>query len=291
MSGIYKITNKVNNKVYIGQSINIEGRFYQHKNCLNRNVGHNSHFQNAWNKYGEENFEFELIHIVSNVEELNDLEIYYIKKYNSNNPKFGYNITSGGDAPFFNEEYRKEISKMFNTSTKVITNIVTGKAFSYVATELNDKIVNIKQNFIKERNEKILNLYDELHSIKKVCDLTGYTISVVEKAVYKTNKYKNDKFIKIYDEVINLYNEGYNQSEIARKLNIGGSTVNRYVRGLTNPNNELPFKKVTKDIEKEIIKLYLNNMSMVDIGKKFNISHNTVSNYIKQYEYANTEVS
>ena len=214
MIGIYKITNKVNNKVYIGQSINIEGRFYQHKNCLNRNVGHNSHFQNAWNKYGEENFEFELIHIVSNVEELNDLEIYYIKKYNSNNPKFGYNITSGGDAPFFNEEYRKEISKMFNTSTKVITNIVTGKAFSYVATELNDKIVNIKQNFIKERNEKILNLYDEL-----------------------------------------------------------------------------PFKKVTKDIEKEIIKLYLNNMSMVDIGKKFNISHNTVSNYIKQYEYANTEVS
>ena len=47
MMGIYKITNIVNNKVYIGQSVDIKRRLYQHKKGLNNNKYHNLHFQNA----------------------------------------------------------------------------------------------------------------------------------------------------------------------------------------------------------------------------------------------------
>ena len=51
MIGIYKIENKVNGKVYIGQSVNIKKRWKQHKYELNSNNHVNKHLQASWNKY------------------------------------------------------------------------------------------------------------------------------------------------------------------------------------------------------------------------------------------------
>lgn len=61
ISGIYKIINKTNNKYYVGKSINIKQRFISHKCELRRNNHDNSRLQKAWNKYGENNFEFKII--------------------------------------------------------------------------------------------------------------------------------------------------------------------------------------------------------------------------------------
>jgi group I intron endonuclease len=65
ISGIYKILNKINGKYYIGSSKNINvgysGRFNRHKRELKYNKHINSHLQNAWNKYGEQNFNFLII--------------------------------------------------------------------------------------------------------------------------------------------------------------------------------------------------------------------------------------
>lgn len=94
--GIYKITNNVNNKIYIGQSINIEKRWQHHKleaNNKNQNQ-YNYLIHRAFRKYGIKNFSFEIIEeCLSN--ELNDKEKYWIKYYNSY--KNGYNMTAGGD--------------------------------------------------------------------------------------------------------------------------------------------------------------------------------------------------
>src|SRR5574344_2694860 len=89
--GIYKITNKINKKVYIGQSRNIKQRLNEHKNHLNRNIHHNSHLQNAWNKYGEINFKMEIIEECA-IEIINEKEKEYINIYKSYNRKYGYNI-------------------------------------------------------------------------------------------------------------------------------------------------------------------------------------------------------
>ena len=62
--GIYKIECIANNKVYIGQSINIKRRLYDHKTRLRKGTHKNKHLQNAWNKYGEDNFTFETFNIV-----------------------------------------------------------------------------------------------------------------------------------------------------------------------------------------------------------------------------------
>ena len=62
-SGIYKITNTVNNKIYIGSALNFKQRFYVHKSSLKRNKHHSKYLQRSYNKYGIENFKFEVIAI------------------------------------------------------------------------------------------------------------------------------------------------------------------------------------------------------------------------------------
>lgn len=91
MIGIYKITNKINNKCYIGQSLNIEKRFRTHKSCKD-----NAPLYNAFRKYGLDNFTFEVIEECLK-EELDKKEIYYIDLYKSANTKYGYNRSLGGE--------------------------------------------------------------------------------------------------------------------------------------------------------------------------------------------------
>lgn len=101
MIGIYKYQNKINHKIYIGQSIDLEQRRYAHKSsAFNKNAkDYNSQFHQAIRKYGLENFSYEVIVEISKEEYskqiLDDLEKYFIKYYDSY--KNGYNATEGGD--------------------------------------------------------------------------------------------------------------------------------------------------------------------------------------------------
>ena len=89
--GIYKIINLINNKQYIGQSIDIETRWQQHKTSNKNYI-----LYQAFKKYGLENFSFEIIEECSR-EKLNETEQYWIKYYNTLTPN-GYNMTFGGDS-------------------------------------------------------------------------------------------------------------------------------------------------------------------------------------------------
>lgn len=102
--GIYKIENKINGKKYIGQSVNIKERWYEHKYDLRHNIHDNYYLQNAWNKYGEENFVFNIVVECEPCVNLDNLEKYYIDYYKANNKKFGYNLTAGGEGGVPTEE-------------------------------------------------------------------------------------------------------------------------------------------------------------------------------------------
>ena len=92
---IYKISNTINNKVYIGQTrYSLEHRFTAHKKKAMQNTISHVHLHEAMRKYGVDNFYIEQIDIAETPEELNQKEIYWIAYYNSF--LAGYNMTPGG---------------------------------------------------------------------------------------------------------------------------------------------------------------------------------------------------
>lgn len=147
MTGVYKIENLINHKVYIGQSVYIERRWKAHKiTAFNKNdKGYNYPLYCAIRKHGLENFSFEVIEECQ-PEELNQKEEYYIQKYNSFFE--GYNQTLGGDSsgggPELKEKvigiisdlettnmYHSEIAEKWNTSIETVQGINTGRYWKH----------------------------------------------------------------------------------------------------------------------------------------------------------------
>jgi group I intron endonuclease len=97
---IYKITNKINGKAYVGQTVQKpERRWALHctKNVKISAIG------TAIRKYGKENFDFEVLNVCSSIEEMNIKEQYYIELFSSMTPG-GYNLVSGGNNKLYSEE-------------------------------------------------------------------------------------------------------------------------------------------------------------------------------------------
>lgn len=100
ITGIYKITNLINGKIYIGKSLNIKARIQAHKSYYKTNAPskNNKYWHNklytAMREFGIDNFSFEVIEECKS-EELDQKEIYWINYYDSYNN--GYNMTLGGD--------------------------------------------------------------------------------------------------------------------------------------------------------------------------------------------------
>lgn len=106
--GVYLVQNKINGKKYFGQSIDIERRLYEHR-C---NKNHNIHLTKAINKYGIDNFNFDL-YIACKPEYLNRIEKLLIRVNDTVNPKKGYNKDSGGTSAYqFSEEVIKKLSEL-----------------------------------------------------------------------------------------------------------------------------------------------------------------------------------
>lgn len=109
MIGIYAIHNVVNDKYYIGQAQDINNRWIRHRSNLKNNTHDNSHLQNAYNKYGKENFEYLVIEECE-IYELDEKEITYIQQYDSYNN--GYNQDLGGKGCRGYRHTEEEILKM-----------------------------------------------------------------------------------------------------------------------------------------------------------------------------------
>lgn len=130
MVGIYKITNRINNKCYIGQSRCIEKRWSSHRSsCLDYPL------YRAFRKYGLENFDFEIIEECC-INELNNREIYWIAHFNSIDN--GYNQTSKFKA---DSHYVKLSDETLDSLTNDLMN--TTKTYD----ELSD-IYNVRADYI-----------------------------------------------------------------------------------------------------------------------------------------------
>lgn len=131
--GIYKIENLKDNKIYIGSSVNIEKRFYNHFCMLKKGTHDNQHLQNAFNKFGLELFKHTIIEECDN-NQLFERENYYITLFKSNNSEFGYNMATVNEfrRNTFNDEVKIKLSKYFklkngNFNMFSLTNIKTNE--------------------------------------------------------------------------------------------------------------------------------------------------------------------
>jgi hypothetical protein len=103
---IYKLTLKLDNRIYIGQTVrSLKERITEHSNRSK------FYINNAIHKYGIENFYIEIIEKCDSQKELDGKETYWIKFYKSNIKGIGFNLTEGGDHGSYNEEVRKKISE------------------------------------------------------------------------------------------------------------------------------------------------------------------------------------
>lgn len=122
LCGIYSITNTTNGKKYIGMSRNIHRRWAEHTSELNGHAHDNVFLQRAWDKDGQDAFDFAVVELCAE-SVLSEREIFYIKEYHSLSHEHGYNLTTGGE----------------NTSIgKLVIRLSDGKIFSTVKAAAND---------------------------------------------------------------------------------------------------------------------------------------------------------
>jgi hypothetical protein len=118
---IYMYLNKINNKIYIGQTIHERRRYLSHRSFSNLGTHPEIYIDKAIHKYGFSNFDYGVMADVYDPDkkvvehELNELEKMYIEFYNTTDKKFGYNITKGGNGKLgykVSKETKEKISKM-----------------------------------------------------------------------------------------------------------------------------------------------------------------------------------
>ena len=189
-SGIYIITNIVNNKKYIGSSLDYRQRIRQHKYSLRKNTHYNKHLQSSFNKYGEEKFTFELLELCSN---LIERETFHIYDKNVLNPLFGYNKATNIESTsgYIMSEYsRKKMSlakigkKMHSNTKKALikankeriyntSHLRTAEVINKISKALMKPVLqyDLQGNFIKEWSsvKEASNFYNILHTNISVC--------------------------------------------------------------------------------------------------------------------------
>ena len=133
MKGIYKWENKINGKIYIGQSVNLSSRYNRYKSDSKKEKRKTDRpIDRAMKKYGFSNFDYEILCIIDeSVQEfeskelLDKLEIYYISYFNSLiNTGHGYNVESGGSLqkikPKLTFEEKLNLSRTLSSKTIIL---------------------------------------------------------------------------------------------------------------------------------------------------------------------------
>lgn len=239
--GIYCIENTINNKKYIGQSINIYERFIYHKSHLKHNRHDNVKLQEEYNIYGLDNFKYYILEECT-INNLDDKEKYYIQLYKSYINEYGYNIDKGGR---FNIDISEEhCNKLSDTKKKILSdknsksykNLIEGQKLTRKPIyQLNDNCEIIKEwkyGAIEIAETFNIEQYKIYNSCKTLNKTNGYYWVLKEKysdktiSVIKNKKSKNNKVYQ-YDFNGNLINIWNNTVDVEKSIGISSSSVSQ----------------------------------------------------------------
>lgn len=265
---IYKYENKINHKIYIGQTNNLERRKREHL------IGHSyrtSLIERAIQKYGIENFNFE---VIERTEDYDKREKYWINYYRSYKP-YGYNICEGGgylpnqqkenhSQVIITEETarkiqedllnysisRRQIVKKYKITTNIVENINSGHTWNYY--ELKYPLRPPENIINKKRAEKVINLLKTTSlSFKEIGQQVGwgesqisminlgknYPQSAINYPIRPNPKNYEDKV----ESCINLLKEGKTNKQIADLLQVSAAWVSRINNGTSRKKENITY--------------------------------------------------
>lgn len=212
LSGIYKITNIINNKIYIGSAVNLKEREYEHFRRLNKNNHCNIILQNSYNKYKVENFKFEVIEKCDKKDLINK-EQYYIdllKPY--------YNICKIAGSKLGVKHKEESKLKLKNTLKR-------------------NKELNGSRKLNLEEIEKIKLMLFENYKLKDIALQFNVSVSTISKLKIKNNIIPNKEFknrdlkknnVKYSDEYVEEIKNKFNSLNCSKYQFIKDNNLKNY---------------------------------------------------------------
>lgn len=284
---IYKITNKVNNKSYIGQTrYTIEFRWKQHQHKQD-----NCYFHNAIRKYGVNNFNVEILEECE-VKDLDSREVFNIAKYDTF--KNGYNMTIGDDGNrrlLLDNKYdeMKELYLSGFSSNKIATLYNVDK--STIIKILLSLGVKIRRNNLNINHQEVLELaedYKSGYSLKSLakrynCDSKALKQFLIRKGIDIKDRYSILKDKEAQNNLINDYLDGkLKLSEIQSKYHCCYNTLLKIlsIHGISTGKKHF---KMTSDECLEAIKMFNEGKKVQDIAKRFEVNKCTIYSMFKRY--------
>lgn len=120
--GVYRISNKLSGRYYIGYSTNIDRRFWVHRNKLKQNYHDNIFLQRAYNLDGEDKFKYDIIHICDTEEEAKQIELQYLTDLSIRDKLYNLNYNnSGGDLMTHHPDKEKIREKIIQSCKETIS--------------------------------------------------------------------------------------------------------------------------------------------------------------------------
>lgn len=247
--GIYKITNKINNKCYIGKSIDIYNRWYDHKRAADTssNDTYNRPLYQAFRKYGIEAFSFEILEECSE-QMLSTQELFWISTFNCTWPN-GYNIADTDWYNSFNkltddlvrlilndllnsELSIKAIASKYKVAYNLISDLNRGRILKYKFSEFKFPIISndeiVKRNILENHSDS-LNKYTFLKywpEIKNSLESTNLTTTCEKFKVAATSL---RRWLKYYNlPPVSTFLQANSYSYIVYQLTLDGNIINKF---------------------------------------------------------------
>ena len=255
-SGIYKIINKINNKYYVGRTVDLRKRWREHKLALKKNKHSNDILQHSWNKHGESNFEFIIIEVFDTIElsKLVEIEQKYLD-IAKNEQHIAFNLCFQAD--FGSDMLLSEYSK------KKISDAHKGKKF----TEEHKKNISLAHigKVCRPVSQETKNKMSKAHKGKQCGELNG---------MYGKT-FSDEQKKKWSDERKGENNPNYGKTQPEEmKRRISETLKSKYASGeIRRDSNIYTFENT---ITKEIFIGY-----RFEFRNKYNLKKNWVSNLIR----------